>query len=396
MPLLVKPNIVIDNIVIEKDPNDDYGTERILNEFGRNIPIVKIGEYVLAIGDLEEFNLNIGINSIPTFEMTINDSQYLIRENLKQDIDKCVIFIGYKDWYIKFNGIINKNYSEVGDSFISLFGELYNEKLYETVQKSYKNKTIETILKEIANETKMGLFTIDDEYLSHEIDYLINTGSSYFDFMKFLITRYTKNLYSIDPFYHIHVCNIDTVRNQPFDKYVLDWKTGKTIPESNIIFKSIKRSHENDAEDFKIPVAFYTIDTNFTEVHKKTNKNYFLTLSGFEEKNLLLKSNGLLGIGENAENSFSGFEKHKFPFYNEIVNKKIGGNLIKIKTDTVLFELSPFSVVGFECYLPFTPGREMILDEEHSGKKIVINFSIDFYKNTDGAKNSMTQTIEMI
>lgn len=400
MGLIISPNIKVDNIEINKDDNDQYGTERILGEWGKNIPIIKIGEYVLAIGDLEAFSLKVALNCLPTFSMTVNDDQYFIREALKNDIDKCVIFIGYAEWYIKFNGIINKTYSDAGDSSIELTGTISNDKLYNNEQFVYRDTPIVDILTDVATKTSMGLFTIDNKELNHSITHSINNEKRLFDFFVDTIKRYTSNVYSVDCFYFMHVCNLANVRNQPIDKYSLDWKTGKQIEESPIIFKSYNKESvsgngDNQEDDKTILIDYYTTDTNFTGIHYETSNTYSVK-SGGTGNSRSIDSIDSIGISESSFNTFAGFEKDKFPFYNERVNKMLGGNLIKIKIPTVIFELSPFSVVGLELYLPFAPGRDIKLDEVHSGKKVVIGYTIDYEKNLDGEPNYMTQSIELI
>jgi hypothetical protein len=396
MSVIVTPNIEVDNIELLLDDNNQYGADKFIGEQGRNIPVIKIGDYILNTGDLEQFELKVALNSLPTFSMTVNDELYVIRENLKNDIDKCVIFIGFKDWYIKFNGILNKTYSDVGDVSIELTGKVWNDKLYNTKQLIFKDLTVKDILKQLCEETSMGLFGIDNPDFNKTIEYSIMPNIKYIEFIESTIKKYTKNLFAFDCFYFLHVADIDKLKSQPIDKYSLNWKDGISMPEKDIIFKSISRdgSDEESDDDFKIPIDYYSIDTNFTDVHGKTSNKYFLNSVGTQQTEIPSKDN--LGIGESNDNTFFGFESLKFPFYNEIVNKKLAGNIIKIKTNTVIFELVPFSVVGLELYLPFNITRDIKLDEEHSGTKIVIGYTIEYNKSEDDSKSFMSQTIEMI
>jgi len=394
--ILVKPNIVVEDIQIEMDENSSKFAERIIDEWGRNIPIIKIGDYVLNIGDLREFSLKIALNYLPRFTMVVDDEQHQIREMLKNDIDKCIIFIGYKDWYLKFNGIIDKTFSTLGGSILRLSGEYYNPKLFEGQQFSYKDKTVSDILKDIAEKTSMGLFTYDNPELNVVLDYSLMTGTRYIDYLKFIIKNYTTNLFSIDCNSFIHIGDIDTLRSQPYDKYSLDWSTGESIPEQDILFKTIKREVENedpDEKEYKIPINLNSVNTNFGEIHKETYSSYAVGFGGNGEE--ILTSKETLGIGSNKTNTFFGFKTHKFPYYNDRINKLIGGNFIQLSTNNIIFELTPLSIVGVEIYLPFTNGKEIRLDEEHSGKKIVISYSID-YKKKNTEQNKLTQTIDLI
>jgi len=396
MSIIIEPNIKVGQIEIQMDNNASDAANNIMTDWGRNIPIIKIGDYVLNTGDLREFSLQITLNSFPTFTITVDDTTYKIREALKNDIDKCIIFIGYQDWYIRFNGLLNTTYSSVGDSIIILNGQYYNENLYNGQQFSFKNMTVVDILKNICSKTKMGLFTYDNVDLKQELDYSLMTGTRYIDYFDSLIKTYTSNIYSIDCHSYIHVGDIETLRKQEVDKYSLDWSTGKKIDEQPIIFKSINRSVDNinkpDGPYYKIPIKYYTINSNFSQINKETYNSYAIGFGGNGETEI--KTSNLLGIGSNKTNSFIGFKKHKFPYYNDRINKSIGGNIITITTDNIIFELNPFSVVEVELYLANKNGKDFD-KEEHSGKKIVLGYSID-YKKTPRTLNKLTQTIELI
>jgi hypothetical protein len=397
MAIIIEPNIKVENIEIQMDTNSTDAANNIMSEWGRNIPIIKIGDYILNVGDLKEFSLQIALNSFPTFTIVLDDLLYNIRKALKNDIDKCIIFIGYKNWYLRFNGILDNSKSGVGDNIVRLNGTYYNEKFFNGAQFSYKDKKIVDIMKDICTKTNMGLFTYDNLDLNKQLDYSLMTGTRFIDYFDSLIKNYTSNIYSIDCHSYIHVGDIETLRKQDYDKYSLDWGTGEKLQvEQPIIFKAINNSVEDInkplAPDFKIPIKYYGINTNFSEIFKETYNTYAIGYGGNGEQEIKSKSN--IGIGSNKTNTFFGFKDHKFPYYTDKVNKSIGGNTIKITTNNVIFELNPFSVVGVELYLN-QDGKSFVLDQEHSGKKIVLSFSID-YKKISKTLNQLSQTIELI
>jgi len=406
MGLILKPNIKVDSIELELDKKlSDTMSERFLFEIGRNIPIIKINDTILGLGDLQSFSLQVRLNSFPTFRMVVDDQQYVIREALKAKLDKCVIFLGYKDFYIKFNGIIKNSYSDSGDINITLTGELYNEKLFEGIQFAYKDKTITDIFKDICTKTSMGLFTIDNEDLNKQIDYSLMTGNRYIDYFVNMISGYTNNIFSIDPNYFFHICDIENTRKQKLDKYSIGWNNGKTISDGpkDIILKSKiptdRLDETEDKEKYKIPINFFTINTNFSEIFKETYSTYALGYNGIKSAENIIKSDSTIGIGSNKTNTFDGFISHKNPFYSDRINKKLGGTSIRLFTDNVILELTPFSVVQTELYLPFRSGEKAKLDVEHSGKKIVIGYSIDYQKDVSKNNrdfNKLTQTIDLI
>lgn len=376
------------------DENSPEAAKTILADWGRNIPIIKIGDYVLNTGDLKEFTLQIALNSFPTFRIIVDDASYKIRESLKNDIDKCVIFLGFDNWYIRFNGIIDRTFSVDSNNSITLNGKYYNKKIYDGIQISYKDKSVSSILEDVCRKTNMGLFTTNNSDLNKVLDYSLMTGTRFIDYFDSIIKTYTKNVYFIDCHSYIHVGEIQTLRKQPLDKYSLNWASGKKIPEQPIIFKSINRTVENPEEqDYEIPISTFVVNTNFGEIFKETYDSYSLGFGGNGEKKLDSLSG--IGIGSNKTNTFFGFKNHKFPYYNDIVNKSLGGNSIKITTNNIIFELSPLSVVEAKLYLPNKNRQDFVLDEEHSGKKIVIGFSID-YRKAAKTLNKLTQTIELI
>jgi hypothetical protein len=393
--IIQKPNITVDNIQIEVDKGlDDKLVNKVINEIGNTIPIIKIGDYILDLGSLKKFSLRVALNNLPRISLTVSDEQYIVREALKANIDTGVIFIGWKSWYIKFNVIYDKTYSDVGDTDIALTGKLYNKKIYNGIQKSFVNQKLVDIFTDISKNTDMGLFTISGEELNTVLDYSLITGSRYIDYFDFLIKNYTTDLYAIDTNYYFHICNIEKLRKADVDTYTLNWSTGETLTKpAPIIFKSMYHDN-NDSDYVKIPVDFYTLNTNFSEIFTETYSEYYLGVGGNGET--LLSSDDTIGIGSQKTNTFNGFKSHKNPFYIDRINKLIGGNLIRLKTDNIIYELLPFSIVQTELYLPYRSGEDIKLDSEHSGKKIVINYTIDYEKSVTGELNKLTQTIDVI
>jgi len=201
MSIIVEPNITVESIELEIDQNSEYGSEKILKTLGNKIPLIKIGNYILEMGDLEYFKIRVALNSFPKFYITVADEFFKIRESLKNDIDKCVIVIGIENWYIKFNGLLKKTFSEAGDVSIELEGIIYNQKLYDTLQKSYLGFTISDILKDVCEISSMGLFTTSNQELNKTLNYCLRTGERNIDFLIDTIQNYTDNIWAFDWFY---------------------------------------------------------------------------------------------------------------------------------------------------------------------------------------------------
>lgn len=405
MGLICKPQVKVDDITVEVDKDNKEGVRRILNTWGSTIPLIKIGDYFVNPSDTIAFSLNVSLNNIPSFTATINDANLQIRKALVPKIDKCIIFIGYKDWFIKFNGLVLTVQSEIGDPDIIISGCCWNEELYKTVQQSYVDLTMSDIVKDVAEKTKMGLFTVDNKWLTEKHDFILNPNKRYINFFDWCMKNYTENLWCVDPLYHFHVADITELRKKcesnTLDKYTLK-QDGTQTEETDIIFNTYQYPKGSEQKDFdeddkKLRVEYYTINTNFSEIFKDSSTNYFV--NGTEE----IITDNTIGLGTNGTNTFAGtgddagFVKHKFPFYSERINKLIGGTLIKISLKNIMFELSPFDVVGFECYLPSTDNKPQTKDEEHSGNKIVIGYSYTFDKATEDVRFPLiTQTIDLI
>lgn len=394
--VLIEPNLKVEDIEIQMDKNSESLVKRLTSEWGRNVPIIKIGDLIIPISDILNFRLTVGLNSVPTFSLTINDENYRIREVLKKSIDTCVIFIGWKNWYYKFNGLLTNTYSGTGDKNITIPGILYNPKLYEGQQYSFKNMTIENILKEVCGKSGMGLFTYNNTDLNQILDYSLMTGTRYIDYFDWLISNYTNNIYAIDCHGYIHVGSIDSIRKQQIDKYNLSWQKGEPFEKpQDIVFRSIVRQQLENSDGIvsKIPIELYTINTNFSGTHYTTYNSYSIGYGGNGES--VIPSLSTLGIGSNKDNTFFGFKNHKKPFLDDIIDKDISGNEISFETENIIFELNPLGVVGLEIYLPYHDGEPMKLDEEHSGKKIVTGFDIEYRKNSKEF-GKLIQTIRVI
>jgi len=393
MGFLVKPNIKVDKIELKTDENSKVGIANLLKSWGPAMPVVKINNYVLAAGEVESFDLNVKLNALPSFTFSINDSNYAIRRALqKETIDKCVIFIGFSNWYIKFNGLITSCTSDAGATNIFINGILFNEKLYTSIQKSYKDLTINDILTDIAQKTNMGLFTVNNKALSNTLDYCLNSNKKYIDFFKYVIEKYTNNLWSIDPLYNFYVSDIETLRKQKFDKYTIG-ESGKQHDPKDMIITSY---WFNETDNFKLKANYYSINTNFGIAHINNSIDYGIFSSDSKEASKI-DSNKIIGLGDDFENTFSGFKKQFFPYYDKIVNKSIAGKSITVEMEQVLFELTPFSVVDFEVYFPKKDDEPVKKDIENSGKKVVIGYSYHFdKKNEENTYPKVRQSIDLI
>lgn len=400
MGVIIEPNLVVDDIKIEINTNDKNAAESVINTLGPTMPVIKINDYVLSAGELRDFNLKIKINNLPTFNLTIEDSNYNIRKALKKEtIDKSVIFIGYKDWYIKFNGIILNTPSEAGDAILSLSGSFFNDKLYNSIQKAYNKLSVLDTLTDICKLTDMGLFVYNNTMLSNVIENNINSGKSNLEFFVDNVKNYTNNIWCIDTFGYFHVSDLETLRNQPFDKFtIFEGKIGESkdiIITTDNYYNDIQENQEPKRDKFL--VEYYTINSNIGNVHVNNSNSYNVHSVGLNPSVKELKTINNIGLGNKSNNTFDRFSNSYFPNYSDIINKDIGGKVINISMSNLIYELTPFSVVNFEMFLPKESGMKLKLDPENSGKKIVIGYEY-YYSNSDEEEKypKIKQLIDLI
>lgn len=403
MPKLLDPKIVIEKIEITVNTNDAEGAKSITDAWGPTIPVIKINDYVLSLGDVMSLTVDVKINTIPQFTLEIIDTKYKVRKALnKQKIDTAIIFLGNAEWYHKFNGIITSCVSDAGDENITITGSVYNPKLYDTIQKSYNNLSIIDAIKDICTSTNMGLFSFDNKALTNVLKNCINAGDRNINFFMELITKYTNNLWCFDTFYFLHVGDIKTIRNKPVDTYTIRNKKKFDSPQPIII--STNPNYEavdyNVETDKKLKAGYYTINTNIGE--SQINHYDIYEIFGTKKDRVELGSSTGIGFGTKSGNTFSGFIDRNFLFYTSRVNKEIYGKSIKIEMVDVLYEIAPFQVIDLEIFLPTdkeknTSINSNIKDPENSGKKVIIGYTFSYNKaNTESSFPVIQQSIEVI
>ena len=91
MPKLLDPKIDIEKIEISINTNDIDGAKSITDAWGPTIPVIKINDYVISLGDILSLSVDVKINTIPKFTIEIIDNKYKVRKALKKNKDLSII-----------------------------------------------------------------------------------------------------------------------------------------------------------------------------------------------------------------------------------------------------------------------------------------------------------------
>ena len=430
MGKITDPQIFVEDIEIKADIDSDYSVEQKIEEWGYSIPVVKINGITLNMGDIESLNVNVSMFNIPTFNMTIKDYNFKIQEKLTNKEDKCVIFIGNKDFYVKFNGII----TNIGTSYtkiLNISGIWYQKELFDLKQEGFVDTSVIDMLTKICTDTKLGLFSYDNNELQITPEYHLNPNTKQLSFISDIISTYTSNLWSIDTFGFLHVGNLNSILNKPVDKYSINPKNNSIIkdgPQDILLTygrnRVTKDNEQKDDEKYKyaIEAESLKIETDFSLT--KLQSSQLAVLYTGTGSGRLLDINTNIGIENSTEteNTFSGFLNNKYPLRDERINKLLYGNVISLKLKNYMVEIVPFTLVNLEIYYHQSAniitkeikqnedGSESIdydskddlkkasyrLDEIHSGKHFVAGYSYHYRKNRKGEPNAITQDLILI
>ena len=383
---LLDPSIDIGNIEYPIDINAAVGVDPELNFYGNYVPLLKFGDTTITWVKIVDFRLSVRLYQLPTVHITVDDSDFIIREYLKNDIQIGVIRSGYKDYALKFNTLFKSISSIINDGEIILSGIIYNEKMFDFYpQSSYKNKSISEILKELCESVGQGLFIYDNDDLSRKYEHLIQSNMNYIEYVMYLLNNYTTNLWTFDANYFLHVGDFDSMLNDELSTYSLSPTSGIPLeaPMKMEFHRNLLGGFDpnNEQSNNKLPVTNYTVNSSYSDefIHLKRFYQFF------DDKNEMDLEQNEFGIGNESSNTFSGFINIRRPFQRAIKAKLISRQVISVHIDYVLPELNPFDLINLEFYRYPRAGAESDpelgdLDIEHSGDKVVIGYDITYTK----------------
>lgn len=373
--LKIKPSIIekLPKIEIQFDNNDEKNVKPVLDSWGEIRPIIKINDFVPDLNSVIDLSVTMEINKLPSFQLTVDDSTYDIRRNLKEsDEDTILIFIGNKHWYLKFLGIIHNSPSNTGSNHIFLYGTLYNEKWYKQEQKSYRDKKPIDIFEELCKSTNSGLYVFNHETLDITQPYIINPNTKYINFMEFLIQQYTKCLWCYDTNGILYLGNIDDIRKSDVDKFKV---FNNTVLDNELPIKISNELKQTDNYDLKSPI--------------------------FEILNYSIQSdNGVRTLLKQEINRYNNFKNQQSQISKLVPQKNnVSYRQITVLLKNNIYEINPFSIVDLELYLPqkeeeYNKPRKM--DRDFSGKKVVIaiEYIFSLKKNNNPNYNDAEHKIQ--
>lgn len=427
MGKILDSKIYVEDIEIHLDKESEFAGNNILDEWGYSKPIVKINEFVIKPDSIKSLHVYVNMFDIPSFNIVIDDYNYQIQESLDNKEDKCVIFIGNKSFYTKFNGIITKIQTS-NNNVLNVSGIFYVKELFDYKQEGFVDTSVIDMLTKVCTDTNIGLFTYDNKDLLITPEYYLNPNTQQLTFLSNIISTYTNNLWAIDTFGYLHVGNLETILSKPIDKYSIDGTKREPFeegPQDILITYNRHKSTDEEIEKkykYEICAEQMTINTDFSLTKlQSTQSATVYTGSG---SGRILDTNIAIGI-ENSietENTFSGFLMDKYPLRNERINKMLYGNTIKLVLSNYLIEIVPFTLVNLEIFYDQSAdlntkeikqnsdGSESIdynsendiekasyrLDKIHSGKHFVAGYSYHYRKSNKNPNNNIFQELILI
>lgn len=407
MGKILEPAIKIEPIKIEVDNNQD-AYDGITDAWGPKIPVIKVNEYVIVPGDILTYEFETRLNNLPRFSITVNDASFDIRKSLETThIDTAIIFIGYKHWYHKFQGVITEVYSTPGSETITMTGVIDVRELFETPQTAYNDQTPLDIITDKCKSANLGLFQTENDLLSSQTISSIQTGERNIHYLNHIVQSYTDNIWMLDPNYYFYIGNIESFRKQPLDKFVIKRDKVYDPPRDIVISTNPYTNEENELSEDPALNYFvaksYTINSNLGTSLLTNYIDYSINGSDDTIKPLFKQNvNISVGIGEYQLNTFSKFiESHtnNAEVYKSMINKTINDKLIRVSMEDAIYEIIPFAQVQLEIFLPNSLDNintQMNMDETHSGKKTVIGYKFIFDSSEGDSNPIITQEIDLI
>lgn len=394
---IIDPKVNLGKIEIDIGKDQPQEAEAVIKNYGPFVPIIKIKDEVINLGDILYYWYSVEFNRIPVFVIKIDDKFNRFKALFNDDeVITGVAFIGNKNWYHKANILVNDTVTD-SNGVLTLYGIFYNPKIYDSVQSSFSDKSLIEIYTEICNNTDLGLYLVENEKLTKKLPLILNTNTQYINLIEDLVTKYTQNnFWCIDNYYMLHLQNYDTLIKKETDKYSI--KDGIQIEEPlPVIITNYPNPKNEIDEDLKKFVAYDHI------VNNNVGINMINTAKSYTINNTDITSHEKIGFGVSSANTFSRFQENSFPFYNEIFMKEITGNMFELKMQTLLYEVFPFMVVETEIYnlSEDQDERHYIINEKHSGKHIVMGYEFEYTKpgSSEGNladKPEILQTIKLI
>ncbi len=410
MGKILDSKIEVENIEIQMDKENEFAADNIIGEWGYSMPIIKINNQVLDVGSIESLHVNVNMFDIPTFRFSIKDYNYAIQQKLSNQEDKCVIFIGNKNFYTKFNGIITQ-INTSNNNILHLSGIFYCKELFDYKQEGFADTSVIDMITKVCEDTNLGLYIYDNDDLQITPEYYLNPNTQQIKFISNILSTYTNNLWAIDTFGFLHVGNLESILQKPVDKYSITPAKNEPLEDGpQDILITFNRHQDSDIDNpdeelykYAINADNVTINTDFslTKIQSTQTSAVYTGIGSGR----ILDNNFNIGIENSTEteNTFSGFLLDKYPLNSERINKLLYGNTIKVSLAEYLIEIVPFTLVNLEIYYNQSANindteedSNYRFDSIHSGKHFVAGYSYHYRKNKSGGTNQITQDLILI
>ena len=388
---LLDPKVDIGYIDIQMDRMPD-DVKAAMESYGAVIPIMSLNN-IVYLTNIDHFKYSTKLYSIPTVDVRITDLQNVYTNSLKNkekdlEYDKYlntgVVRFGYKDFAVKFN-ILSGNIRNQIDSYTrNISSTVWNYKWYQDNEtKSFRNKTILEIIKQLCTECGLGLYVYENEGISKRYDHIIFHNMNYLQCIDYLIYNYTDNIWCVDGNYFLHIGDVDNIKNQDISLYTWDYKNHEKTTPKPFIFRTQSMSDEVNRSDSNTD-NFIIVDWHIQSSLSKTFINSHAEYECYTEKGRISQvydeQNKKFGIGKHSTNTYSGFKNHIYPYMADMLNKDISSNIIEFEVACVIPELNPFDIILLSIY----KNETQELDTNNSGKKMVISYDVVYNREGDG------------
>lgn len=418
------PNIDIDDIIIFKDANESESKNiDVANQIGYNVPIIKLNDFLVDRGMIDNCSLIFGQELLPQINITINDDKFRLRKTLQSEKISIVINFGttLDPYYIKQEFILN-NVSGIATSpIIYISGYLYIPELYKSKIKSYEMTSF-NVIKEICKECNLGLLSnIDD---TDDFQIWINDNKNNILFLNDLISHsyINDNTYIrcfIDQYNYLNLIDVrKSFENNIYEKTKINPIDGTELPEQVDVILSSKQNDESNyfkIQSFNLNLNYGSNTKHIPSEIIRNEINLNSKILKIDNNNNILKNQLLDIINYQSINLDSIHKKYNISsFERKYLSMDLEqGDALNVEMFMPVMLLYPYQMVPVKLYIQSSKEQvenqnvdnydelyEMVSDEErkfedydeiHSGNYIIKTIKLSMSQD----KSILTQQLNL-